>query len=142
MPTTSVATLKTYFQTLDKPTQEQFYAWLDSFRHGDQKITIDDLSNDLKNFLNGLGSRTFEVLAPGTASYTPSLGTRVEVFVFDDVTNPLVDISLTPNGKEFAEDLQLENGEFTLEKAKRIKTTTTFYFEGISNNTIITIYKR
>jgi len=33
--------LKTYFETGDKPTQEQFYEWMDSYWHKDEKIPLD-----------------------------------------------------------------------------------------------------
>ena len=39
--------LKTYFETGDKPTQEQFYDWMDSYWHKDEKIPVDSLSIDV-----------------------------------------------------------------------------------------------
>jgi hypothetical protein len=33
--------LKTYFETGDKPTQAQFYEWMDSYWHKEEKITIE-----------------------------------------------------------------------------------------------------
>ena len=32
--------LKTYFETGDKPTQDQFYEWMDSYWHKEEKITF------------------------------------------------------------------------------------------------------
>ena len=37
--------IKEWFRNLKKPNQDQFWAWLDSFRHKDDKIPIDDVEN-------------------------------------------------------------------------------------------------
>lgn len=47
----SVDTLKGWFQTGDKPTQQQFYDWLDSFIHKDEGIDIEDIPG-LQDALN------------------------------------------------------------------------------------------
>lgn len=33
--------LKSYFETGDKPTQDQFYEWMDSYWHKEEKITLE-----------------------------------------------------------------------------------------------------
>lgn len=140
---TSISTLKSYFETGDKPTQAQFYAWLDSFRHKDDKIALTDLSTELQNFLNGVGGKSFVVLAPGAATYQPAAGELIEIIVFDDDANPTVKIGTENNGSQIASDLVLENGSFIYEQKLRFKTAgNTIYFGGITGNTIITIYKR
>ena len=37
--------IKEWFRNLKKPNQEQFWSWLDSFRHKDDKIPMDDVEN-------------------------------------------------------------------------------------------------
>ena len=37
--------IKEWFRNLKKPNQDQFWAWLDSFRHKDDKIPMDDVTN-------------------------------------------------------------------------------------------------
>lgn len=51
-------TLKGWFKNLLKPTQEQFWAWMDSYWHKDEKIPASKISG-LEN-LNTGGSATFE----------------------------------------------------------------------------------
>lgn len=44
-------TIKNWFKTGLKPTQEQFWAWIDSFWHKDEKIPITAI-DDIENILN------------------------------------------------------------------------------------------
>ncbi|TDX86165.1 hypothetical protein [Epilithonimonas xixisoli] len=37
--------IKEWFRNLKKPNQDQFWAWLDSFRHKDDKIPMEDVTN-------------------------------------------------------------------------------------------------
>src|SRR5262245_57559517 len=51
-----VATLKTWFQTGDKPTQEQFWALIDAFVHKDETLEmnqVEGLLDELNAILNG-----------------------------------------------------------------------------------------
>lgn len=53
MAITPIATIKNWFVTGAKPTQAQFWAWLDSYRHKHDKVPvgdIDGLTNVLKPF--------------------------------------------------------------------------------------------
>lgn len=45
------STLKSWFETNDKPSQSQFWAWIDSFYHKDEKIPITAI-DDIENILN------------------------------------------------------------------------------------------
>lgn len=52
---TAIATLKKWFANFKKPTQEQFWAWLDSFWHKNEKIpmtSIDGLDKIIENSLS------------------------------------------------------------------------------------------
>lgn len=143
MPSTPLDTLKTYFQTGDKPTQAQFYAVLDSLRHKDNAIGAADLTTELQNYLNSLStSNGFVVLAPGTASWDAPAGTLIDTIAFDDDDNPTIDAGTTEGGIEIQEAMQLEDGEFILQQSIRFKSSGTIYFTGVTENTIITIYKR
>ncbi len=46
-----IATLKGWFQTNDKPTEEQFGDWLDSFVHKDATVIITGVSQDIANYI-------------------------------------------------------------------------------------------
>ena len=50
-------TLKGWFKTLAKPLESQFWDWLDSFRHIDEKISSGDLAPDLLETINNLPSQ-------------------------------------------------------------------------------------
>lgn len=52
---TSISILKTWFTTGKKPTQAQFWAWLDAFWHKDEQIPTSSISG-LENALNGKAS--------------------------------------------------------------------------------------
>lgn len=43
MAITPIETLKNWFRTNLKPTQDQFWAWLDSYRHKSEKIPLSDV---------------------------------------------------------------------------------------------------
>jgi hypothetical protein len=47
----SIIQLKNWFVTQAKPIQNQFWDWLDSFRHKDDKIAVDDLEASLKDLI-------------------------------------------------------------------------------------------
>ncbi|TWP31219.1 hypothetical protein ETU08_01700 [Apibacter muscae] len=47
---TDKSTLKNWFKNNEKPTQEQFWAWMDSYWHKDEKIPI-DIIEDINNIL-------------------------------------------------------------------------------------------
>jgi len=54
MPITDANTLKSWFQSKDKPTQEQFWSLIDSFRHKQDNVPasdVDGLSGLLSNYL-------------------------------------------------------------------------------------------
>lgn len=143
MPATALDTLKGWFQTGDKPTQAQFYAWIDSFRHKDDKIGAADLSTELNNYLNSLSASVgFVVLAPGATSWAAAAGTLVDTIIFEDPANPTIDAGITPGGSQVQDAMELSSGEFTLNKLVRFKTAGTLYFTGVTGATIITIYKR
>lgn len=48
----TINTLKNWFRTGSKPTQAQFWAWLDSFRHKDEAVPAADISG-LQELLDG-----------------------------------------------------------------------------------------
>ena len=45
MPVVGINIIKEWFKNLKKPTQEQFWVWLDSFRHKWEKVPLDDVEN-------------------------------------------------------------------------------------------------
>jgi len=90
---TAIETLKQWFSNLKKPTQEQFWAWLDSFWHKSEKIPmasvegLDKLvegtasAEQLSNHLND--SNAHKVLFDEVKKQIQDINTILEV---DDVT--------------------------------------------------------
>lgn len=56
MPIQAINTIKTWFQTGDKPTQNQFWDWLDSFVHKNDSIAIGNVTG-LNDALGDLASQ-------------------------------------------------------------------------------------
>ena len=52
---TAIQTLKQWFSNFKKPTQEQFWAWIDSFWHKSEKIPMDSIEG-LENVIQGTAS--------------------------------------------------------------------------------------
>jgi hypothetical protein len=52
---TPISTLKRWFANFKKPTQEQFWAWLDSYWHKSEKIPMDTIDG-LENAIRGTAS--------------------------------------------------------------------------------------
>lgn len=58
MAVRDINTLKQWFKTLAKPTENQFWDWLDSFRHKSDKIGATDLSPEVMQVLNSSITQT------------------------------------------------------------------------------------
>jgi hypothetical protein len=88
MAVTPIATIKNWFMTGLKPTQAQFWAWLDSYRHKDEKIPvgdIDGLTSVLSPFNNHLNdSNAHATLFAKTKIYAPG---QLQVFKRTPNTN-------------------------------------------------------
>ena len=52
MAQTAINTIKQWFKTGSKPTQEQFWSWMDSYLHKDELIPQDKIQN-LSTTLSG-----------------------------------------------------------------------------------------
>lgn len=82
----TIATIKQWFITNAKPLQVQFWDWLDSFRHKDDKIGMTDLTTELQNKINTSGgsdpvdlSGYVKTSDKGIAGGVASLGTDGKV---------------------------------------------------------------
>lgn len=88
MAVTPIATIKNWFMTGLKPTQAQFWAWLDSYRHKDEKIPvgdIDGLTSVLSPFNSHLNdSNAHATLFAKTKIYAPG---QLQIFKANGNTN-------------------------------------------------------
>jgi hypothetical protein len=83
-------TVKTWFQTGLKPTQGQFWSWMDKLRWKDEPIAITEVTG-LQDFLNALGPKIQRFEATGTFRYTIPVGFIVEWLL----VKPTLDCTVT-----------------------------------------------
>ncbi len=145
----SRATIKFWFMTRKKPTQSQFWTWIDSFFNLDEdNLPISKVTN-LATTLNSLQLQINSFTGPGkieldagALSMLVTADMLIEVIVIKDGSNPIVSIGTTDGGTDIADSLQLSGGVFILDM-KLLKTAgDTIYFTGVTVDTLITIYKR
>ncbi|HNP24607.1 MAG TPA: hypothetical protein PKM63_21960 [Panacibacter sp.] len=135
--------------TRKKPTQSQFWTWIDSFFNLDEdNLPISKVTN-LATTLNSLQLQINSFTGPGkieldagALSMLVTADMLIEVIVIKDGSNPIVSIGTTDGGTDIADSLQLSGGVFILDM-KLLKTAgDTIYFTGVTVDTLITIYKR
>lgn len=120
MPLQSIATLKTWFETGDKPTQSQFWDWLDSFFHKSESIPQASVTN-LVTDLSGKATQTaldnlaasvvpqVEVLnAPGSVAIGEL--TLVDKIVVTSATGQAVTIERTPTSADLIDSDSISAG--------------------------------
>jgi hypothetical protein len=143
MPIQNINTLKSWFARGLKPLQNQFYDLIDSFRHKNEKIAYTDLAADLQDAINVTGRVI--LAAPGTVdAWTFQPGTLIEKVYVQDNATITFSLGTTPGGTDIIDNIEIDpvdsnNGIF--EKCYYCKTTTTLYWSGINEDTIIKIYK-
>lgn len=140
-----IDTLKQWFQTGDYPTQQQFWDWLDSFRHVSADITINDVE-DLANQLNGKATtaqlaalNNTLIIGPGVASYDIPAGTLLTSFWILDDSNPVISVGKAAAGTDIIDNEQLADGELAYDKKVSYRNAGTIYFTGITEDTIVII---
>lgn len=120
MAKTPRETIKTWFETGDFPTQEQFWNWLDSFWHQDDVIPVSSVEDfqdllDAKADIGDYPRAGTETLNQGSNDvvFTNAIGTVDYHLVIDEV-----------NGK-------------AVDKANLVKAGDKFTIEALEDNTII-----
>lgn len=106
MPTTAKSTVKTWFQNGDKPNQEQFWAWMDSWWHKDELIpqsAIEGLEDDLATAFS-----TVVLENPGQVDFGPNV--LLELIVVESADDQVVTIETTPTAANIAEDDEITAG--------------------------------
>ena len=141
MAVTSKDILKSWFVTLSKPLQDQFWCWLDSYRHVNDKITSDDLSDDLKATINNAAIQAI-VTAPGAASIVIPADTLIDMVVVYDASNPVFSAGTAAGLKDIIADIQLTNGKATIANVILEDADYTIYFNNTTPNTVIKLLKR
>lgn len=78
MAITSINTLKQWFQTAMRPTQEQFWAIFDSFRHKSDKVPASDIEGMDDLLLSKADKQAFTVHLSDEAAHATLFGTKVD----------------------------------------------------------------
>lgn len=141
---TSIDTLKGWFKTLDKPTQQQFYNWLDSYRHKNDKISFEDLSDEVNAILDNVANPPIipVVLAPGVSTWDVPAGIMVEKVVIIEPTEINVSIGTSEGGNEYMEEQTVENGALPFSYDEFFLNGGKLWFTGLTENSIVKIFIR
>lgn len=153
MAVVDIAAIKNWFVTLSKPQQQHFFDWIDSFRHKNVKLTIDDFDTELQNLINSVIpntelSKMLPVnLAAGVDQWTTPTDCIIEMFVVKSPTPISFRASTTGGGDNILADdeednvTDAENGNL-FQVLKPLTSGQTIYFGGVQPYTTIKIYRR
>jgi hypothetical protein len=160
MPKTALSIIKSWFETGDFPTQEQFWNWMDSYWHKDElipvetvnglasllagKATLEDVQN-LQQQLNQLQASLVDILTLSTDdSYTLTAGKILEkIVVIPTADLPGFGIGQSPGGFEILNPIAIPAAEpAVISLNLYAHTNRIVYFTGILSSTTIKIYKR
>jgi hypothetical protein len=139
-------TAKTWFERLDKPSQEQFAQLLDYIFFKDETIpvaAIDGLTQLLANIPSDGRLKAVEPIVGSNVNtlLVPAYNVVTSMVIFSP-NNAVVNIGTTPNGTDYYEGLSIENGRGFCRYDMPVVADTTFYFTGLPANTVIKIFKQ
>ena len=139
MSVESVNTLKSWFVTFARPIQQQFWSWIDSFRHKSDPIQWGDLSQEVKDLIMAPPAGIIQalVLSAGTDIYQFATGVFVEKVLFIDATGA-IDVSVgTASGSDNIYGTTTITNWGVLAGDYYVPNNTTIFFNGITPQTII-----
>lgn len=159
MAKTSRNIIKTWFETGDFPTQDQFWSWLDSFWHKDDKLPtsqitglddliagkatteqITNLQNQIDQINNGPTSQT---LNENTAYEIPAGKLLEKITVKSTGDLDAFGIGIGNGGYDIIPSMPVASGSielFTLNIPAEEDASKTIWFNGITAQTKIKIY--
>jgi hypothetical protein len=139
--------LKTFFETGDKPTQQQFWDWHDSYWHKtDDAIPVENIDG-LAEILDEKADKATQstvILPIGQAYYDMPTGSILEMLWFQlTTTTDGISVGTTAGADDVFEAAGPdENGNILIAGLKPFKTVTRLFFTGVQPDTITIIYKR
>lgn len=144
----AINTIKSWFQTGDKPTQGQFHDWLDSFWHKDDIIpiaSVDGLSSQLSGLATQAALDALKAIVLTTSSVTASVslpaGTILNKIRVKSTGAQTISVGTTPGGNNILAGEVLSPGQVGLFVVDiDIESATTIHFSGLSGNNSIKIY--
>ncbi len=148
MAKTALDTLKSWFETGDRPTQTQFWNWLDSFVHKDDTIAqsqITGLSTSLSTLapqaaVDALKAITVTTTGSTVAQNIPA-GTIIHKVRVKSTAGITYNLGTTDGGTQIiAAQAILANVANIVTIDLDNETLTTIHFSGLSGTTNIKIY--
>ncbi|MFC4262485.1 hypothetical protein ACFOWM_06335 [Ferruginibacter yonginensis] len=135
---------KQWFQTNDKPTEEQFAAFLNSIRFNDEPIALSEVTQ-LIPVLNGLANPVENYLK-NTSDGADFLYTLPQSFLLESMVISVpsdTQITVTKNGEELFtdEDVTIDGNAFAL-LIPAINADVNIVISGLPVNTQLTFIKR
>lgn len=143
----TVDTIKQWFREFLYPTQQQFWDWLDSFRHKSDAIPMDDVDGLTDELATKATTAQLAALnnvitvGPGEYSKVIPAGTRICSFWVLADSDFAYSVGTTPGGTDIIDGEPTDNYESSYDKKVSCRTQKTLYFTGISENTTILIFK-
>jgi len=140
-------TLKGWFVTLAKPLQNQFWDWIDSFRHKNDKIVFDDLHPDVQALFNSIQPSTVKqrlVVSDDTSFLMIKEYELVGLWIQNKSDHPMtLAVNYDPGAVEAWREVTLESGKFEdLKLFKTMDVDTTYFITGITGDVIILIDRK
>lgn len=144
----SVATLKTWFETGDKPTQAQFWDWLDSFVHKDDSIAQSQVTG-LVTTLNSLATQASVnalkaiviTTSAATASVVLPAGVILHKVRYKSNAIQTVNVGTTNGGTEVYAGEQTSANQVAIVTVDfDCEAITTVYFSGLAGTNTIKLY--
>lgn len=146
----SLNTILSWFQTRDKPTQQQFEEAWRSFWHKDDQMpvsnvtglqnTLNNLQLQINNLTGGTGS-AFVLVGSGVTLYDVPAGTLVEKIILLSDADMALKIGTTAGAQDVLEETYLpDTAVVTLDRY--FAAATTIHFSGVSNATVKKIFIR
>lgn len=131
--------LKTWFETLDKPTQQQFWDWLDSYFHKNDSIpqsAVDGLVAALSDLPTSGQLDIVDALPPtllnvsGSGTYEVPAGKILQYIVCEATVDASCDIGTSAGGTQLISASLKANTPQTFRFEQYTKNATTIHFTG------------
>jgi hypothetical protein len=138
-------TLKGWFMTNLFPVQQQFWDWIDSFRHNSDTIALADVDGlvDILNSKQDIEAPNVILVAAGVNHYDVPAGTMLEKIWFQLQTAASIGVGTALGINDIYDPADgALNGDLFITGDKPFRAATRIYFNGIQNDTVTIIYKR
>ena len=138
--------LKTYFETGDYPTQQQFANLIDSLKHVNDLIGLTDLKQEVIDTINAAADSTGNapiVTAPGATSVVIPRGVLIDLIVVLSGDGINFSAGWTVGGTDVVDNYQINGGTYGITTfIVELSESRVLYLNGVGVDTIVKLYKR